>query len=134
MAYDESAAKSTHSAETSSPRCRASTVQHTAPTTAIPPQIAMAWGVILLGVCRCDVDVDIETSELVRFGERTGLALSTPTWPNPPQHSVATDQGGHQLCDQAGPSSQPLLLVGQHHGAQSCVDTQPAKRLRLPAR
>ena len=46
MAYDASAANRIHSAETSSPRERASTVQQTAPTTATAPQIAIDRGLI----------------------------------------------------------------------------------------
>ncbi|GGR51730.1 hypothetical protein GCM10010197_17320 [Nocardioides luteus] len=41
MAYEASAANRIHSAETSSPRDRASTTQQTAPTTATTVQMAM---------------------------------------------------------------------------------------------
>ena len=59
MAYDDSAAKRIHRADTSSPRERARTVQHRAPTTATAPQMAIDLGVVFRLRCSVGVVVDM---------------------------------------------------------------------------
>src|SRR5512139_3338514 len=73
MAYDASAAKRTQSAELSSPRERARTDQHTAPTTAIPPQIAIDFGLSFrLPGCWVGVIVDMVAPHASRWRRPVG--------------------------------------------------------------
>src|SRR5512139_3552276 len=93
MAYDDSAAKRTQSAEISSPRERARTDQQTAPTTSIAPQMAMDLGVIfrLSGCVGVIVDmVAPHASEWLPLRQRRA---SVPGLPG--QHAVGVANGRH---------------------------------------
>src|SRR6478735_2782961 len=84
MAYDDRAANSTQSAETSSPRERARTDQQTAPTRATAPQIAIDFGVIRDGLppgaagVRSTMCVDIRLLERLASPERTCTLQTYP--------------------------------------------------------
>ena len=67
MAYDESAAKRIHSAETFSPRASANTDQQTAPTAATLPQITIDLGVIFGAVLCADVPMDMGDPSVARL-------------------------------------------------------------------
>ncbi|GAB3251025.1 hypothetical protein GCM10027448_16140 [Nocardioides dilutus] len=95
MAYDDSAANRIHSAETSSPRDSARTLQQTAPTTATAPQIAMDFGLIRgfpPGVLvRTGVVIDMADSSSVL---RAGRPLRRVGIRSGPQHAAATRRDG----------------------------------------
>ena len=108
MAYDDSAANRIHSAETSSPRESASTLQQTAPTRATAPQIAIDFGLIRglpPGVLvRSDMVVDMVNSSSVLRAWPALRWISIRPQPFHATRSSSAGRGGQRRGGTVGPS------------------------------